>query len=96
MSGSPKVPSRSFRAFASCRCLPQLQCGSVLSLSDSYVVAVCAAAELEEVEPADEAGAALAARWKGLLAHVQALRPLERFRVASVGYRRHLPRRLSA
>jgi hypothetical protein len=52
------------------------------------VVAVCVAAELEEVEPADEAGAALAARWKGLLAHVQALRPLERFRVASVGYRR--------
>lgn len=48
----------------------------------------CAAAELEDVEPSDEAGAALAAQWKGLLAHVQALRPLERFRVASVGYRR--------
>lgn len=40
------------------------------------------------MEPSDEAGAALAAQWKGLLAHVQALRPLERFRVASVGYRR--------
>jgi hypothetical protein len=48
----------------------------------------CPAAELEEVEPSDEAGAALAAQWKGLLAHARALRPLERFRVASVGYRR--------
>lgn len=48
------------------------------------------AVELEEVEPADEAGAALAAHWKGLLAHVQAVRPLERFRVASVGYRRRV------
>lgn len=48
------------------------------------------------MEPADEAGATLAAQWKGLLAHVQALRPLERFRVASVGYRRSVSARAPA
>lgn len=59
-------------------------------LSTAIVPPVDDHTELEDMEPADEAGAMLAAQWKQLLAHVQALRPLERFRVASVGYRRSL------
>ena len=44
--------------------------------------------EYEEVEPATEEARALAAQWRALLAAVQALHPVGRYRVASVSYRR--------
>lgn len=46
------------------------------------------AVEVEEVGQATGPGRALAAEWSGLLRRAQALGPQERFRVASVGYRR--------
>lgn len=46
--------------------------------------------EYEEIEPVTSEGRALALQWHALLAAAQALHPVERYRVASIAYRRWL------